>query len=159
MKKTSFLRMAIASVTLVFLSGCASQGGFQNGLNTTLSKAGEVANGAVGLATEIGGNLVPAGIETGTRITPETLVLITEGSTMADVEALIGPSGDITVAGTGEIWGYQYTKIPHFGPNINEKTTVRFDKNGKVTRAYQTSGGATNTGNPLLDAASAQGYL
>lgn len=159
MKRTHFLKMAFAAVALTVLSGCASQGGFQNGLNNALTKAGEVANGAVGIATEIGGNLVPAGMETGTRISPETLAQITEGSTMEEVEGLIGPSGDIAMGGTGEIWTYQYTKIPHFGPNINEKTIVRFDKNGKVTRAYQTTGGATNTGNPLLDAASAQGYL
>ena len=159
MKKTSFLKVVFASVALAFLSGCASQGGFQNGFNNAMTKAGEVATGAVGVATEIGGNLVPAGMETGTRVTDETLASISVGSSMADVEALIGPAPDITAGGTGEIWSYQYIKIPHFGPNINEKTIVRFDTNGKVTRAYKTSGGATNTGNPLLDAASAQGYL
>lgn len=159
MKKTHFLKIAVVSLALAFMSGCASQGGFKNGLNSAMNTAGKVAGGALDVAKDVGGNLVPAGMENGTRVTPETLAMITEGSTMAEVEALIGPAPDITAGGTGEIWTYQYTKIPHFGQNINEKTIVRFDLDGKVTRAYKTSGGATNTGNPLLDAASAEGYL
>jgi len=153
MKK--MFRFAVIALTMSFVSGCASTGGMDGAMNSV----GEFANSTVNVVKDIGGNLVPEGMENGTRVTPETLAMIKKGDSMAEVESLIGHSGDIALGSSGEVWSYQYTKIPHFGQNINEKTIVRFDKRGNVTRAYKANGGATNTGNPLLDAASAQGQF
>lgn len=154
---TKIAKKALALATILsvgIVTGCASNGGFQATVDQFKQAGGSAFNGL----KEAGGSFM-SGYETGVQVTPETLAQIKEGSTMADVEALIGPAPEIDAASSGEIWTYQYTKIPHFGENVNQKTIVRFDGNGKVTRAYQTNGGATNSGNPLLDAASKQGHL
>lgn len=148
------LLVFVTVLSVGVLTGCASNGGFQ----ATVDQFKQAGGSALSGLKEAGGSFM-SGYETGVLVAPETLAQITEGSSMADVEALIGPAPEIDAGANGEIWTYQYTKIPHFGENINQKTIVRFDANGKVTRAYQTSGGATNTGNPLLDAASKKGYL
>lgn len=154
MKKTHFLKIAVVSMALAFMSGCASQGGFQG----TMDKVGGVASSAAGGIANAGGSLFK-GYESGVNVTDETVAQIKPGMAMAEVRALTGASPNISVGSNNtEIWTYDYLHMPHFGANTEEKTVIRFDGKGKVIYAEKSAGNSgAKTGNPLLDAARAQG--
>lgn len=156
MKKTHFLKIAVVSMALAFMSGCASQGGFQGAVD----KVGGVASSAANGIADAGGSFFK-GYESGTKVTDETLALIEPGMTMAEVKTLIGASPNISVGSNNtEIWTYDYLHMPHFGANTEEKTVIRFDNKGNVLYAEKSGGNSgAKTGNPLLDAARAQGQL
>lgn len=155
MKKT-FLKFAAVAAVLAFTSGCASQGGFQGAVN----KVGGVASSAAGGIADAGGSFFK-GYESGTKVTEETLAKIEPGMTMGEVKTLIGASPNISVGSNNtEIWTYDYLHMPHFGANTEEKTVIRFDSEGSVLYAEKSGGNSgAKTGNPLLDAARAQGQL
>jgi len=143
--------MAVA-VLGVALSGCATNGGQQNGLSDVANSVGGALQGvASGLGSAVGGMFQP--YKNGVQVTDEQLARLSVGMPASEVEQLIGYPPEIENSSSGEIWSYPYSEIPHFGQNINETTIVRFDAAGKLTKAYKTNTRASASGNPLLDAA------
>lgn len=158
MKKTLVGMMTV--VAMAFLSGCASNGSFQEKAGVFGSKVGDFAVQAVDVAKQVGGNLVPGDYITGVHVSEETLASLKPGMTTAEVEVLIGPAPDVSALNGGEVWKFPYARIPHFGTNINETTIVRFDANQRLVKAYKVQGGgAAASGHPLLQAAEEGGYL
>lgn len=165
MKKTLIIKSMIVAATLAFVTGCASNGGdfktkFQESAKTFGSAAGDFAGKAVGVAKTVGGGLVPGDYVSGYYVSEEKLAQVEVGMSQAEVEALIGPAPDIVPSDSGDVWKFPYARIPHFGENVNETTLIRFDSNQEVVKAYKVNGGgAAASGNPLLQAAEAQGQL
>lgn len=68
-------------------------------------------------------------------------------SKMSDVERIVGYPSTKQETKKGEIWRYPFTKIRHFGSNVNETTVFEFNKKGVVTKKYKAAGGGRN---PLI---------
>ncbi len=68
-------------------------------------------------------------------------------SKMSDVERIVGYPSTKQETKRGEIWRYPFTKIRHFGSNVNEITVFEFNKKGVVTKKYKAAGGGRN---PLI---------
>ena len=90
----------------------------------------------------------------GVEVTDAQLDQISKGKTTSiEVIKLIGhPVRKDTMNGK-ELWIYPFTKIRHFGSNVNETTTIEFNSKGIVVDAYKAGGRSDSTGNPLVDAA------
>lgn len=160
MKKTRFASIFVAALAVTAFSGCASQGGVKGTFSKVGQTVGEVAGKAVSVAKDVGGKLVPGDYVTGVHVNDEALASLKPGMRASEVEAVIGMAPDVTPSSQGEVWKYPYARIPHFGENVNETTVVRFDARGRMTKAYKVQGGgAAASGNPLLQAAEAQGQL
>ena len=69
----------------------------------------------------------------------------------SDVVAAIGNPNNKSQIANGEAWHYDYTKISHFGQNINELSVFEFDAKGILTNHYKTNQRNTKSGNPLLN--------
>ena len=153
MTKMSGIKQGIAIVALgVALSGCATNGGQQNGLSGAMENVGGALQGvASGVGSAFGGMLQP--YTNGVQVTEEQLAKLEMGMSASKVEQLIGYPPEIESVNNGEIWSYPYSEIAHFGQSINETTVVRFNPSGQLTKAYKTNTRASASGNPLLDAA------
>jgi len=155
--KTGSLFCALAATA--FLSGCASSGGFDETMSKFGSSVGTIVGEAGKVAKNVGGALVPKDYVTGVHVSDEQLASLKSGMTTSEVAAVIGRAPDVSEVKGGEMWSYPFTRIPHFGENVQETTVVRFDDKGRMVEAYKSKGVKGGTGNPLLDAASAKGYL
>lgn len=90
--------------------------------------------------------------KSGIEVTQEQYDSLTAGkSKEADALAKIGHPSRKEQIGTTTTWYYDFTKIRHFGGNVNEATVLEFDKSGILRKKYKT-GSSAKTGNPLLDA-------
>lgn len=90
--------------------------------------------------------------KSGTEITQEQFDALTVGkSRKDDVIAAVGHPGRKEQLGDHQTWYYDFTKIRHFGGDVNESTVFEFDKAGKLVDKYKTANG--KGGNPLEAAA------
>lgn len=91
---------------------------------------------------------------TGTEVTPAVTNSFTIGQTTKDDvrKALGAPQSKESEDGV-DYWHYEFSKIRHFGGNVQETSTFEFDANGKLKNMYKTNGTRGATGNALLDAA------
>lgn len=142
-------------VTVVFtsalvLGGCASTG--SNDQSLLDRSVDGVSNAASSVGSAVSGFF--AGYENGTKIEDKYLASLVVGKTTTkDVEQAIGlPANKETVEGVVS-WRYPYTRIPHFGANVNETTIFEFNKKGVLKKAYKANGRTDKTGNALVDSA------
>lgn len=145
------LTTIVALAATMTLTGCASQGEGQN-------FAQNFGNSVKGAATSVGDGIGKAvnGVfqpyTNGVEVTQQQLAQLEKGMSPEQVEQIIGYPPEISEVSGGELWSYPFTKITHFSGNTSETTVVRF-KDGKLAKAYKTSGRNSSTGNPLVDAA------
>jgi outer membrane protein assembly factor BamE (lipoprotein component of BamABCDE complex) len=157
MKKLKFVRsLTLAFMAVIFVSGCATQGGAGEGFKNATSKVADTT-GSVrqGVSTTVGS--VAGGMfqpyTNGVKVSEDQLAQLKSGMSPTEVEQIIGLAPEISESRGEEIWSYPYTEIPHFGANINETTIVRFDADGKLAKAYKSNSRTSSSGNPLVDAA------
>ncbi|WP_257283180.1 outer membrane protein assembly factor BamE [Endozoicomonas sp. SESOKO1] len=134
----------------VLATGCASTGSSSNDFMGTVSETAKSVGSTVG---DVASGFL-SGYETGIYVTPEQLDSIKKGvTTESEVFALIGAPSRKEQLGSKEVWNYPYTKIPHFGKNVNETTVIEFNSKGVVVSAYKANGVSGSTGNAMIDAA------
>lgn len=127
-----FKSVAVTTLLMFTVTGCQSTG--DGDFIDTMSNAASTVGGAVSSVTDT----LLSPYEQGVFVAEQTLAKIKPGqSTKQDVIALVGQPVSKETLGNTEIWNYPYTKIPHFGKNISEKTTVEFDQKGIVINAYK----------------------
>ena len=135
----------VAFATSLFVTGCANIGSQDEALNGVNSAASSVSSAVSGLF---------AGYENGTKIEDKYLAsLITGKATTKDIEQAIGFPANKETMKSGISWRYPYTKISHFGANVNETTIFEFNKKGILKKAYKANGRTDKTGNALVDSA------
>lgn len=90
--------------------------------------------------------------KSGTEITQEQFDTLKVGkSKKADVIATVGHPGRKEELGGNQVWYYDFSKVRHFGANVNESTVFEFNKAGVLVDKYKT--GNAQPGNPLEKAA------
>jgi outer membrane protein assembly factor BamE (lipoprotein component of BamABCDE complex) len=161
MKITRAITVGFAFASIAFLSGCASQGGFEGTMSKVGSSIGSAASKVAGVAKDVGGNFIPSDYISGFPVSEENLASLQPGMSEAEVETIIGMAPDVSASNKGDIWKYPYVKMAAWsGENVNETTIVRFDSRGKLVKAYKVQGGgAAASGHPLLQAAEKQGQI
>ena len=148
MKKIITLSGAFLTLSL---TGCATTD--DSGRNTVFGSLSEIGST---MGRNISGAVSSLDHVSGQFVTPEQLKTLLNGATQEETIALIGQPDTKTELKGNELWSYTYVKIPTFGANISEKTTVEFHK-GISVKAYKSGlAKGESTGNPLLDAANAQ---
>lgn len=162
MEKTRMFKVIIAATAITAFSGCASNGNFDQTLASLKTGAGTAIGVATDVAKNVGGALVPDDYVTGVYVSDEALASLKPGMSASEVEAIIGLAPDVSAVAGKEVWKYPYAKLTaagaYTGGNVNETTIVRFNKAGKLAKAYKVQGGGgAASGNPLLQAAEAQG--
>lgn len=91
--------------------------------------------------------------ENGTEVTQEDLQKISFNKTTADeLRSILGHPQKTESMSDHQLWYYDYTKIRHFGGNVNESNVFKISNN-IVVEHYTSKGRSTATGNPLVEKA------